>query len=193
MGRLKNDTVVRTLLFCDTAHLPDEQWNVDDPQDRLIDVRRGELWRIITPIFVHYGPMHLAFNMIMFYQLGSLVEDRRGTWRIGLMIVVIAACSNTVQALVPMRIGGSPFAAGMSGVLYGLFGYIWMKSIFAPELGLAVSRSTVIVLMVWLFLGIAGALDTETASVANWTHGVGFLAGVAIGYGPELLRPFRTG
>ena len=132
--------------------------------------------------------MHLAFNMIMLYQLGSLIEDRRGTWRIALMILAIAACSNTVQALVPDSWGGSPFAAGMSGVVYGLFGYIWMKSIYAPELGLHISRSTVTILMIWLLLGFAGAFEQFDIRIANWTHGVGFLVGVLIGYGPELFR-----
>jgi GlpG protein len=188
MGKDQNGGVMRTLLFCSAEHLRNLQWNQNNLTDRLIDVRHGELWRLITPIFVHYGSMHLAFNMVMFYQLGSLIEDRRGTWRFGLMTLAIAALSNGAQALVPIAWGGSPFAAGMSGVVYGLFGYVWMKTLYAPELGLYVSRTTVVILMAWLLLGIAGALDSSTARIANWAHAVGFLAGVAIGYLPEAWK-----
>lgn len=187
MGREKLGATVRALAFADPIHLRDPQWNPTVVNDRLIDVRQGQLWRVITPIFVHWGAMHLAFNMIMFYQLGSMVEVRRGTWRLGLMILAIAALSNLGQALLPGE-SGTPFFAGMSGVVYGLFGYIWMKSVFAPEMGLALHRTTVIILMAWLFLGFAGVLNRGDVRIANWTHGIGFLAGLAIGYIPELIR-----
>jgi GlpG protein len=188
MGRDTDSVAVRTLLFTDSHHLRDASWNLSSTADRLVDVRRGQVWRIITPMFVHFGPIHLVFNMIMFYQLGSLIEFRRGTWRLGLMILAIAASSNTAQALVPETWGGSPFAAGMSGVVYGLFGYVWMKTLYAPEMGMIVNRSTVVILMAWLFLGFFGLLNQGDVQIANWTHGIGFLAGVAIGYVPELLR-----
>jgi GlpG protein len=188
MGHNRGGAAVRVLLFTDPVHMIDPQWNVGDPEALLIDVRQGQLWRLITPIFVHYGPMHLAFNMLMFYQLGGLIEQRRGTWRLGVMTLAIAACSNTAQALVPAAWGGSPFAAGMSGVVYGLFGYVWMKTLYAPELGMAISRSTVVILLAWLLLGFAGLLNRGDVQIANWTHGIGFIAGVVIGYLPELAR-----
>ena len=189
MGRDERGVVMRTLLFCSTEHLHDDAWNPTRLADLLVDVRKGELWRLVTPIFVHYGAVHLAFNMIMLYQLGSVIEDRRGTWRIGLMVLAIAALSNSAQALVPMKWDGSPFAAGMSGVVYGLFGYVWMKSVYAPELGLFVDRNTVFILMLWLLLGISGALrEFFGMNIANWTHGVGLLVGIAIGYVPEAWK-----
>jgi GlpG protein len=191
MGAAQEGIFMRSLLFCDTMQL--QGWDPYQLMDRLIDIRQGELWRVITPIFVHYGPWHLAFNMIMFYQLGGLVEDRRGTWRTGLMVLAIAATSNTVQALVPPSLGGSPLAAGMSGVVYGMFGYIWIKSIYAPEMGFYIGRSTVFILMLWLLLGISGVLGQMGMHIANWTHAIGFLVGVAIAYAPIALQtPRRT-
>jgi GlpG protein len=185
MGGDRFGPAMRSLLFCSTVH--ERGWDQTRLEDRLIDLKKGELWRLITPIFVHYGAVHLAFNMIMLYQIGSVIEDRRGTWRIGLMVLAIAIASNAAQSLAPLSWGGSPFAAGMSGVVYGLFGYLWMKSLYAPELGLFVSRSTVFVLLLWLVLGISGVLE-QHIRVANWTHGVGLLVGVAIGYLPEAWK-----
>jgi GlpG protein len=187
MGRDTDSVVVRTLLFTDPAHARESGWSLASTADRLVDIQHGQAWRFITPMFVHYGTIHLAFNMIMLYQLGSLIELRRGTWRLGLMVLAIAASSNTAQALVPIDWGGSPFAAGMSGVVYGLFGYVWMKTLYAPRMGMFVSRSTVVILLAWLLLGFAGFLNRGDTAIANWTHGVGFAAGVAIGYIPEVL------
>ena len=187
MGNDKAGVVIRTLLFCSTQQSPG--WDPTRLADLLVDIRKGELWRLVTPIFVHYGVVHLAFNMIMLYQLGSAVENCRGSWRTGLMVLAIAMLSNSAQALAPVQWQGSPFAAGMSGVVYGLFGYAWMKSKYAPQLGLLVDRNTVFILMLWLFLGISGALrEFFHMEIANWSHGVGLLVGVAAGYIPEAWR-----
>jgi len=186
-------TARRVLGFCDTIHMvqtPD--WNANRTADRLIDIRSGQVWRLITPIFLHGGPMHLVFNMIMFYLFGSMIEDRRGTARFAAIVLIVALISNLAQGLAPSTWGtfsGGPFFLGMSGVVYGLLGYLWMKTTYEPESGLQVSGGTVAFLLVWMLLGFAGALDKLLGSeIANLAHGVGFVAGIAIGYWPQLLR-----
>ena len=44
---------------------------------------KGELWRVITPIFGHFDGLHLIFNMIMFFQFGALIESLKGTAWLG--------------------------------------------------------------------------------------------------------------
>ena len=190
MGDLENPgPVLNGLLFCDLSHAEDPGWRPDTVADRFVDIRQGQIWRLVTPIFVHYGIWHLAFNMIMLYQLGSLIEDRRGTGRFGLMVIAIGIGSTLGEPLAPVELGGTPFAAGMSGVVFGLFGYAWVKTIYDPHLGILIARSTVIILMAWLFIGFTGILSQLIGvNVANWAHGVGFVCGVLIGYFPVLAR-----
>jgi GlpG protein len=156
-------------------------------------INAGEVWRLVTPIFIHFGPMHLLFNMYMFYIFGSVIEIRRGTLRFGLLVLSIAIAANYGQYYFPYRLhwGGPPtiFFGGMSGVVYGLFGYVWMKSRFEPQLQMFVPSSTVVILVAWLVLGWTGVLDQLIGgSVANWEHTIGLLVGIVVGYAPVAWR-----
>lgn len=175
-----NSQTTRMLLFCQPANAL-----TGKTADRLNDIRAGQVWRLITPIFLHWGPWHLAFNMYMFFYFGRMIEDRRGTWRLLLMIVVIGVFANVCQELiegprtVPPSLGG-----GMSGVLYGLFGYAWMKTMYEPKLGIFVSQATVLILIVWFFL----CLFELIGPIANTAHGAGLILGAAWGYAPVFWR-----
>lgn len=151
----------------------------------------GEIWRLLTPIFLHYGPTHLAFDMIMLFAFGSQIEVRRGPWKYLAMVVVIAVLSNlgqyylgslSLKAGVGWEFAPNPHFGGMSGVVYGLFGYVWMKGRFQPELGLFAHPNTVLIMIGWFVLCVAGVIP----HVANVAHGVGLVAGMAIGIAPYL-------
>ena len=76
----------------------------------------------------------------------------------------------------PIYLGG-PTGGGLSGVLYGLFGYIWAKSSLDKFSGLGVSQGTVSILVVWLLLCFTGLVGP----VANLAHLGGLVAGVLWG------------
>ncbi len=172
----------QTLLFCQTVHA------TSSVSDRLIDIRAGQFWRLITPIFIHWGPWHLAFNMYMFFYFGRMIEDRRGTLRVLLMILVMGVFSTVCQELIegPRSVPPS-FGGGMSGVLYGLFGYAWMKSMYDPAAGIHVPQSTVFILIAWFFLCLFGLIG----AVANMAHGAGLVLGTAWGYAPVFWRSLK--
>ncbi|MCH8829032.1 MAG: rhomboid family intramembrane serine protease [Planctomycetes bacterium] len=146
------------------------------------EIRAGQVWRLVTPIFIHLRWMHLLFNVYMTYVFGSMVEIRRGTLRFGLMVLLFAVAANYGQFL-----GSGPAGGGMSGVIYGLFGYAWMKSRFAPETGFYLPSSTVFILIAWFFICMTGAVG----NIANWAHGVGLVVGVILGYGPIWWRDMQ--
>lgn len=152
-----------------------------EPHD-LWEVANGQVWRLLTPIFLHFGPLHLGFNMWMLFSFGGLVESRRGTWRTALLVSLLAVTSNLGQYLY-----SGPIFGGMSGVIYGLFGYCWMKSRFEPELGIWIPASTVVILVAWFFLCLVGVIG----HIANLAHGVGLVVGIAVGYAPTAWRKLR--
>ncbi len=146
------------------------------------DIRRGEVWRLITPIFFHLGPMHIIFNMFILYYFGAQIEDRRGSLRFLLIVLAIAVFSNVLQAWIEY-----PRFGGMSGVDYGLFGYVWMKAMYEPKSGMRVSPLTVLMLIGWFFWCLSG----NAGPIANTGHGAGLLMGVAIGYAPMLFHSIK--
>jgi GlpG protein len=164
---------------------------ISHPPDLFRQIKRGEVWRLVTPAFVHFNLIHLAFNMYMLYYLGSQIENRFGTLWFGLLVLVMAVGSNAAQAYLGQTVqsdilGRGPLFGGMSGVDYGLFGYIWMKTLYDPQAGLYVSQGTVFVLLAWFFLCF-----TPIMAVANGAHAGGFAIGLAFGYAPELSRRAR--
>ena len=88
----------------------------------LPEIRHGQIWRLITPIFIHFGFLYIIFNMLWLRDLGSMIEGRQSSLHLLLLTIVIAICSNLGQ----VYIGHSPDFGGMSGVVYGLLGYVWM-------------------------------------------------------------------
>ena len=179
-------SVATRLLFCDpAAYAPG-----DDPYttqgDPFASIKAGQVWRLVTPIFLHFGILHIVFNSFMIYRLGLLVEAFKGTVKVGLMILAMALLSNVAEAAFSSREHLVNFG-GLSGVLYGLFGYRWMKGTFEPEENLGIDSTSVAILLGWFFLCWFGWIG----NIANMAHTGGLLAGMFFGYAPVMLRGGR--
>lgn len=148
----------------------------------LPEIRQGQIWRLFTPMFVHFGPLHIFFNMLWLWSLGRMIETRRGTWRLLALVLTISALSNIGQYLY-----SGPTFGGMSGVVYGLLGYIWMQGKFNPASGLELHPQTVTFMIIWFFLCLVGVIP----HVANVVHGVGAGIGIAWGFAAAQLAVWR--
>lgn len=139
----------------------------------LPEVRKGEIWRLFTPALLHFGWPHLLFNLWAFWDLGRLLERRRGSGSLLALVLVLGVVSNLGQYL-----ANGPRFGGMSGVIYGLLGYAWMLGRYRPSAGVVLHPQTVLMMLVWFFICWSGALGIP---VANAAHGVGLVAGVVWG------------
>jgi GlpG protein len=134
----------------------------------------GQPWRLLTPIFLHSGWLHIAFNCLWLWELGGKLELRLGRGMLLLLVVVVAVGSNTAQYLYQ----GPSLFGGMSGVVYGLLGYIWVLGTLDPRLGLVIPRGILIFMLLWLVFGMV--LPTQSlgfGSIANGAH----IGGLALG------------
>jgi GlpG protein len=148
-----------------------------DPQNAhgtfLPEVRGGEYWRLVSPAFIHFGPLHLVFNLMWLYQLGCMIEARRGTLKLALLVVVTAIGPFLAQYLW----SGPGFVGGMSGVVYGLAGYVWMRGKYDLTSGVYLDRASIQWLLIWLVVCFTGAVGP----VANVAHLAGLVIGVIWG------------
>ena len=136
---------------------------------------RGELWRLITPAFLHFSGFHILFNGLWLWELGRRLEAVMGWQTYLLFALVTALAANVAQQLL-----GSSLFGGMSGVVYALIGYIWMRQRYAPHPVLAIPPGLIGFMLVWLLLGLSGIIDRFIpGSVANGAHLGGLLAGMA--------------
>jgi GlpG protein len=134
--------------------------------------QHGEFWRLLTPIFIHFGLIHILFNMMWLYQLGSMIEARQSSLQLLLLVVVTGIISNVAQYVV-----AGPVFGGMSGVVYALAGYIWMRGKHDRSSGLFLHQQTITILLVWLVVCFTGLVGP----VANFAHLAGLASGMAIG------------
>ncbi|MBG5951020.1 MULTISPECIES: rhomboid family intramembrane serine protease GlpG [Proteus] len=129
-----------------------------------------EVWRYITPAFVHFSLMHIAFNLAMWWYLASQTEQRLGTGKLFVIMLVSALFSNWAQSLFT----DSNFG-GLSGVVYALIGYVGLTGIRNPEKGIGVPTGLIGFSILWIVAGYMGVLGD---SIGNTAHFAGFLIGL---------------
>jgi GlpG protein len=148
----------------------------------LTEIRRGELWRLITPIFIHGNITHIVFNALAILDFGSMVEARQNSGRLALLVLVIGVLSNLGQYYFR-----GPYFHGISGVAYGLLGYIWMKSKFDPGSGYYLHPQTVMMMLIFFVICFTPIIP----GIANGAHGVGLAVGVIWGFGSSMWAKRR--
>ncbi len=109
-----------------------------------------------------------------------LLEDRLGSLRFLVLVLIAAAAGNLAE----FAITGHFRMGGMSGVNYGLFGYLWLRGKLDPESGLGISQQTVMWMGVWFLVCWTGLVGP----VANWNHAAGLAAGATLGALAALIR-----
>jgi membrane associated rhomboid family serine protease len=139
-------------------------------------VALGEWWRIFTSAFFHLGPIHLAFNMFVLYQYGSLVERMYGPIEYSAIYLLCAAGGSVLTILVvPVQ-----SAVGASGAIFGLVGLLLVVSrrhqaVLGREARMMVAGigGFVVYLLIFTFL-VPGI---------SWTgHLGGLFVGAALGF-----------
>lgn len=157
-------------------------WTRGDPEFRaqhaLTDVVDGQAWRLVTPIFLHFSLLHIFFNTWWTSVLGTAIERQRGTWRLVVLVLASAVVSNLTQiGYMEWFLHDAHLFGGLSGVVYALFGYVWMKGEYEPEQGLGIDSRNTMIMLAWLFICMTGAVGP----VANAAHIGGLVAGATLG------------
>jgi membrane associated rhomboid family serine protease len=81
-------------------------------------VHDGDWWRLVTSMFLHWSLLHIAFNMIALWSIGTIVEQYLGTLRFALLYFV-SGLAGSAGALLQAPLGT---IAGASGAVFGILG-----------------------------------------------------------------------
>lgn len=129
-------------------------------------------WRWVTPAFLHFGLLHLVFNLSWWVYLGNLIERRLGNWVLSAIFITGALLSNWMQYLLADANFG-----GLSGVVYALLGFCWIHSVLHPKSSPLISTPVVGFMLVWMVLGFT---DVLFINMANWAHLFGLIGGIGV-------------
>ena len=147
--------------------------------DRISD--HGEIWRLVTPIFLHHGAIHLVLNLFALLQLGPLVESMWGTRRFFAFYVACGIAGSLASASLTSEIYAG--SVGSSGALMGLAGLLLGTRAYGEEhardfLGEVLGRR--LLQGVLLTLGLGFALYLLLPVVDNWAHIGGLCCGLLL-------------
>lgn len=132
-------------------------------------VRNGELYRLVTYMFLHAGIVHIGLNMYSLYIVGPRVEDFFGKWKYALIYFISGICGGLLS------IGFTPnvVSVGASGAIFGLFGaLIYFGYNYRGYIG-AMIRSQIVPIVIYnLFMGLF------IPGIDMWGHVGGLIGGI---------------
>ncbi len=134
-----------------------------------------EPWRLLTPAFFHGGPLHLIFNVFWLWAFGTAIEARFGHAAM-LGICLLLAIGSVAAELALFRC-----AYGLSGVVYGLFGLLWVLSRTDPRFEDAVDEKVVELMIGWFILCIVLKV-ADVWNIALVSHAAGCILGALLGW-----------
>lgn len=147
--------------------------------DRVSEHR--EWYRLVLPMLLHAGPVHLALNGFALLQLGALVESLWGGRRLLVFYVVSGVAGALTSAALnppgfPLSVGSSGAVLGLAGVVVGATAWgaeparTWLLELVGQRLLASVALTFAIGIGLWLVL----------PAIDNWAHAGGFACGLAL-------------
>ncbi len=133
-------------------------------------IRLGELWRFLTPVFLHASIPHILFNMYALIAFGAGLERHFGRWRFLILYLLSGFTGNVVSFLL-----SNGYSVGASTAIFGLVGaegvFLFQnRGLFGSQFGRAIGN-VIFIVAVNLMLGLTPGID-------NWGHVGGLLGGL---------------
>jgi len=132
----------------------------------------GQVWRLITPVFLHASILHIGFNMYALFVIGPGLEQYYGHWRYLLLYLIGGYAGNVLSFLM------SPNPSiGASTAIFGLVAaeivFIYRNRLLFGSRARGMLINLGVIVVVNLGLGLAPGSDID-----NWGHLGGMLGGL---------------
>ncbi len=134
-------------------------------------IRQGELWRLITPVFLHGSILHIAMNMYGLFIFGPALESRFGRARFFLLYFLSAYAGNVLSFL----LNPNP-SLGASTAIFGLIAaegmFLFQNRQLLSDRGRAQIINMIVIAGYNLMYGLVNI------RIDNWGHIGGLLGGL---------------
>ncbi len=138
----------------------------------------GEYWRLLTSLFLHYGPLHLVFNLYALFIIGPGLEQSIGSIRFGICYLLSGLGSGVgVLFLRLIGLNSAEQLVGASGCVMGLVG-VWAGLLLRHRDAPLAGRRLKSILMI---VAIQTAFDLSTPRISMAAHMSGLLTGLTLG------------
>lgn len=132
-------------------------------------ILEGEIWRFLTPAFLHGSIVHLGFNMYAIYLFGPSLERKYGSISFILLYAIGAVLGNVFSFLFSPNI-----SLGSSTAIFGLIAaqgvFIYKNRHLLGNAAKPLLTNVLFMIAVNLFLGLSPGID-------NWGHMGGLVGG----------------
>ena len=88
-------------------------------------ILKGQYWRLITAMFLHFGFVHLIYNMICLVSLGDILESIVGSVRYLIIYFIGGIAGNLLSLLWEQHTGSYAVSAGASGAIFAVIGAVF--------------------------------------------------------------------
>lgn len=132
-------------------------------------IRSGEIYRLITCMFLHANIFHLLFNCYALYVIGSQIESFMGKGK----YLIIYLLSGISGALLSMIFSGNSLSIGASGAIFGLLGsLLYFGYHYRVYLGTVIKSQIIPLIIINLVIG------TLSMGIDNFAHIGGLIGGI---------------
>jgi membrane associated rhomboid family serine protease len=148
-------------------------------------IGEGEFWRLLTALFLHYGPVHLIVNLLALYVIGPPLEQIIGTIQFAVRYLLCGLGSTAgVVALTVTGIVRPALLVGASGSIMGIVG-VWAGFLLRHRHTRQARQRLLNILMI---IVIQVLFDIMTPQISTSAHLCGLITGFALGFA---VRPKR--
>lgn len=145
----------------------------------------GEYWRLLTSLFLHYGPLHLLFNLYALFIIGPGLEQAIGSIQFGICYLLSGLASGIGVLLLRLfSLNNAEQLVGASGCVMGLVG-VWAGLLLRHRHTPAAGRRLKNILLI---VAVQTAFDLSTPQISMAAHLSGLVTGVVLGL---ILAPRR--
>ncbi|MDE0222928.1 MAG: rhomboid family intramembrane serine protease [Spirochaetaceae bacterium] len=162
----------------------------------LMVAREGAVWQLVTYLFLHGGPLHLLFNMLMLFLFGSPVEREIGSSEFLTLYLTCGVLAGVFSTILAVASAAPVAIVGASGAVYGIMlAYAVLNPYQVVTFWFIPMRATTMVLILG-GLALVFQITGQRTHVAHLTHLGGLLAGflyLRVRLGIDPLEAFRRG